>query len=202
MSKRTDDFHVGDRVVVMYWKYSSVPVGTEGTITNIYGCNIRVTVDGIVNKASQYGDFYFETQHLENITEGSTTIMTGNYIVAEVKFLEGSNTNRKYHYACYDRSITEGDICVVKSAHHGLGIAEVVGFIDTNEEITREIVCKCDFSEYNKRVENRKRMGELKDLMTARAKKLQDIALFQMLAKEDSEMASMLADYRQLTSSM
>lgn len=199
-------FVVGDRVEIVRKesKYKKIPVGATGTVKNVYSpSSIRVKVDGFENQSSMYGDFYFDSKHLKNINdesnnEGSTTIMTGNYRAAEMQFLEGNNTNCKYTYACYDPSIVEGDVCVVKSAHHGMGIAMVAGFIATTEELTREIVCKCDFSDYNKRAENRKRMAELKDLMTARAKQLQDIALFQMLAKEDSEMACMLADYQRL----
>ena len=201
-----NEFVVGDRVELVRTssKYKRIPVGVTGTVTNVYNpSSIRVRLDLYTNITSKYGDYYFEAKHLkitndESNNEGSITIMTGNYRVAEMQFIEGNNTDRTYNYACYDPSIIEGDICVVKSAHHGMGIARVAGFTCTTEEMTREIICKCDFSDYNTRVENRKRMIELKDLMTARAKKLQDIALFQMLAKEDSEMACMLADYQRL----
>ena len=196
---------VGDRVELVRKspKYKKLPVGTTGTVMYVYSPDsIRVHMDDLESKASQYGDFYLTDSQLKRINNESnnegSTIMTGNYRVANVQFIEGNNLELKYHYACYDPSIVEGDICVVKSAHHGLGIAKVAGFITTTEELTREIVCKCDFSEYNKRVENRKRMAELKDLMTARAKKLQDIALFQMLAKEDDEMACMLGELMKL----
>lgn len=124
--------------------------------------------------------------------------MMGNYRVAEVQFLEGNNTNQKYRYACYDPTIAEDDICVVKTAHHGLSIAKITGFITSDEELTREIVCKADFTEYNKRVESRKRLAELRDLMSARAKQLQDVALFKLLAKEDADMASMISEYETL----
>ncbi len=200
-----NEFVEGDRVELVHTssKYKRIPVGATGVVTNVYSISsIRVRLDGYTNITSKYGDYYFDHKHLKRINtesnnEGSI-IMTGNYRAAEVQFIEGNNTESKYTYACYDLTIVEGDICVVKSAHHGLGIARVAGFITTTEELTREIVCKCDFSDYNKRVEDRKRMMELRDLMTARAKKLQDIALFQMLAKEDPEMASLLADYQRL----
>lgn len=200
-----NEFVVGDRVelVCKSSKYKRIPVGATGIVMNVYNpSSIRVRLDEYTNITSKYGDYYFDHKELKRINtesnnEGST-IMTGNYRAAEVQFIEGNNTDCKYVYACYDHSIIEGDICVVKSAHHGLGIARVAGFICTTEELTREIVCKCDFSDYNKRVENRKRMAELKDLMTARAKQLQDIALFQMLSEKDSEMFSMLAEYQML----
>jgi hypothetical protein len=195
-------FVAGDRVEVVRKpsKYRRVPAGATGTVSNVYSPNsIRVRLDDFENHTSQYGEFYFSAKELKNINNESnnegSTIMTGNYRAAEVQFIEGNNTDRTYTYACYDPSVVEGDICVVKSAHHGLGIARVVSFIFTTEELTREIVCKCDFSDYNKRVKNRKRMMELKDLMNARAKQLQDIALFQMLAKDDFEMAALLNEF-------
>lgn len=201
-----NEFVVGDRVEIIRKpsKYKKLPVGATGIVTNVYcPTSIRVKVDGIENTTSKYGDFYLDAKDLKYINnesnnEGRTTIMTGNYRVANVQFIEGNNLELKYHYACYDPSIVEGDICVVKSAHHGLGIAKVAGFVSTTEELTREIVCKCDFSDYNKRVENRKRMAELRDLMTARARQLQDIALFQMLSEKDSDMAEMLTEYQKL----
>lgn len=192
-------FSIGDRVEVLNrGNYRKITVGDTGTIRSIYSNSIRVAIDDKVNPASQYGQFYFEPKQLKLISEKETIIMTGNYRIAEVQFLEGSNTNQKYNYACYDHSVVEGDICVVKTAHHGLSIAKVAGFITSDEELTREIVCKADFTEYNKRVEARKRMGELKDLMNARAKQLQDIALFRTLAGNDAEMAKMLSEYEQL----
>lgn len=192
-------FSIGDRVkVVNRGNYRRIDVGDVGTVRNIYSNSIRVAIDDKVNTASQYGQFYFEPKQLEFIDEKETIIMTGNYRVAEVQFLEGSNTNQKYNYACYDLSVVEGDICVVKTAHHGFSIAKVTGFITSDEELTREIVCKADFTDYNARVEARKRIAELKDLMNTRAKQLQDVALFKMLAKEDADMAAMINEYDKL----
>lgn len=194
-------FSVGDRVELVdgYTRYKKrLSVGDTGTIRNIYSDNIAVAIDDKTNISSQYGYFYFERKQLKLISEKETIIMTGNYRIAEVQFLEGNNTNQKYHYACYDPSIIEGDICVVKTAHHGFSLAKVAGFITSSEELTREIVCKADFSDYNKRVESRKRMAELMDMMNAKAQQLQNTMLFKMLAKEDSDMAAMISEYEQL----
>lgn len=201
-----NEFVAGDRVEVAQapCKYRSITVGLVGTVTNVYSpSSIRVHIDGHVNVSSQYGDFYLEHRHLKRINntpnnEGSF-IMNGKYRTAEVQFIEGTNTNTKYLYACYDDEIITGDICVVKSAHHGFCIAKVVGFVEsTDQDITREIVGKVSFEAYNKRVEDRKRAEELRQMMNARAKQLQDIALFQMLSEKDADMADMLAEYQKL----
>lgn len=192
-------FSVGDRVEVVDGSpYKQIPKGSMGTIHSIYQSNCRIAIDGKTNKASSYGHFYFKYNQIKHVNEGSTTIMEGNYRIVEVLFIEGNNTGKSYPYACYDPTIEIGDICVVKTGHHGYSLAKVHEILtSTDEEVTREIVCKADFSEYNKRVENRKRMAELKALMNARAKQLQDVALFKMLAESDPDMANMLAEYEQ-----
>ena len=200
------NFAIGDRVKVTYHKYNAVPVGAKGTVKKIYGNNISVEIDNMYNTSSQYGYFYFEDDLLELLNEGSNnnmnttsqTAMTGNFRTAEVQFLEGRNTNTRYLYACYDAGIVVDDICVVKTLNHGFGIAKVAGFVETNEKIYREIICRADFSAYDQRVANRKRMSELLDLMQSRAADIQQLGLFKLLAKEDASMQSLLSEFEQL----
>jgi hypothetical protein len=51
---------------------------------------------------------------------------------------------------------------------------------------------------FDYRVSVRKQAAELKAKMQERAKQLQDIALYQMLAKEDSEMMELLGQFQSL----
>lgn len=193
-------FSVGDRVEVINSKYRLVKAGAKGPIKSIYSNNIRVNIDDVRNPCSSYGSFYFTAQQLKlNFERG--IIMTGHYRVAEIRFIEGSNTKETYRYACYDNDLQVGDTCVVKSAHHGFGIARIVAFdaLKPEEVISREIVCHADFRAYEKRVADRERAAELKRLMEARAKKLQDVALYKMLAADDTEMAALLGEFEQLT---
>lgn len=200
------DFAIGDRVKVLDDKYRTVPVGAVGTVKKTYGNNISVDIDGKYNTSSQYGYYYYEANQLELLNEGSNNMnntnqsaMTGNFRVAEVQFLDGHNTNTKYKYACYDAGIVVDDICVVKTLNHGFSIAKVVGFVETNEKVYREIICRADFSAYDKRVANRKRMNELLDMMQSRAADIQQLGLFKLLAKEDAGMQSLLNEFEQLT---
>ena len=55
-----------------------------------------------------------------------------------------------------------------------------------------------DVSEYDSRVQRRKQAAELKAKMQARAKQLQDLVLYQTLAKEDPEMAQLLQEFAAL----
>lgn len=195
------NLNIGDRVTVVYNdKYLQLLVGRKGTVKNPYSNDsIAVKLDGINNERSSYGYFYFEAKHLKKLNEGDEKIMEGNYTIAHVKFLEGTNTDKTYKYALYDTTISVDDICVVKSAHHGFGLAKVVDIgPKTDEVITREIVCKADFSEYYAREAARKRKAELGRLMRARAAALQETALFAMLAKDDAEMQQLLSEYNGL----
>lgn len=187
----------GDRVVVIRGgTYKEVPQGATGTVRSEYNGNIAVVIDGIINPRSSYNCFYFTTRCIKHINEKESKIMEGNYRIAQISFLEGNNTDKKYPYACYDDSIEIGDICVVASEHHGLGIAKVIDIgPKTDEKITREIICKCDFGAYNARVANRKRRAELIKQMHNRAAELQEVALFKMMAENDDGMKSLLNEF-------
>lgn len=193
------NFQCGDRVLITHNsnKYKNYALlGCIGTVRCAYTNNIAVEVDDCSNKNSSYGCFYFNASQLKKLKKGDEKIMEGNYMIAEVQFLEGSNTERTYRYALYDFNIGIGDICVVKSAHHGLGIARVKSIsAKTDEEITREIICKADFSDYEARVAIRKRKDELKRKMADRAAKLQELALYKMMAAEDADMAELMREF-------
>lgn len=188
-------FKPGDRVRVLADPHHDSIIGMTGRVVSRYDGNVSVKLDEKKNKRSSYGYFYFHPSMLEKL-KGEKKVMEGNYTIAHVKFLEGSNTDKTYMYALYDPTIGIGDICVVKSAHHGFGLAKVVEVSPKNsDEITREIVCKADFSDYEAREAGRKRRAELKKLMHERAAKLQETALFAMLAKEDTEMQRLLGEF-------
>lgn len=195
-------FRVGDRVTVITgYKYANIKEGAPGTVISRYAhglVNYAVKVDGFTNKRSSYGCYYFTENQLELLKE-EDNIMRGNYRIADVQFIEGANKTEVYAYACYDDDIYVDDICVVKSANHGFGIAKVVRLrAKTDEAITREIVCKADFSTYNKRVADREKQSELKKLMAARASKLQELSMYELLAKSDPEMAELLGKYKEI----
>lgn len=190
---------VGDRVRVKRSKYKEIGPDLMGTVRSMYLDSIAVEIDCFTNQRSEYGWYYFTRKQLEQVTSGGTKHMEGNYRIAIVHFIDGSNTNVAYQYACYDDDIKEGDICVVKSAHHGFGIAKIHALEPKNDTvITREIVCKADFTAYNSRENARKRREELKKKMAARAAQLQEVALYAMLAKEDADMSELLKEYEGL----
>lgn len=104
-----------------------------------------------------------------------------------------------YGFRCYDDNV---DVCdfVVVDTKNGLLVGEVMNLSHTipkGVEI-KEVVSKVDFTEFNERAYKRKKLNEIKTKMDARVKELQDIAVYEMLAKEDTELASMLSKLKEL----
>lgn len=202
--------HVGKRVRVKhsdkYWRYDVN--GRFGTIATWYGnTNIAVQLDELSNRGSQYGYFYFAKNELEiieneNKEETTMTINTNNitnYLnVAKVYFTD-ENPDVMYDYANYIPYLKEGDTCIVTSSRKGMRVGKVGKIIHDNDApLTYEVVCEVDTTAYDNRVETRKKAAELKAKMQERARQLQDIVLYQTLAKDDPEMAQLLSDFTDL----
>lgn len=202
--------YVGRRVrVIAKGHYKGQAIGRCGVVESFWSCDsIGVRLDGVDNSSSKYGYFYFKISELqflgpaeapEKTYEGETEIMEiKNYAnIAMAQFLNDRRSPAPlYEYANFDPDLKVGDCCVVMSAHHELGIAEVVDFKATPEQpVVREIVGKFDKAAYDARVSAREKATELKAKMEARAKQLQDLALFQALAQNDAEMAELVQEY-------
>lgn len=208
---------VGHRVYVLDTSYyGNRYSGQSGIIRAVYNNNqIAVELDGEFNNRSVHGYFYFKDSVLEiRNTPQENTAQTAekgertmpkftNYLnVAVIQFLNDNRTFHTIECANYEPDLTQGDLCVVATASHGLGLAEVVEIKNTPDtpdaELRREIVAKVPTANYDSRVETRKKAAELKAKMQERAKKLQDLVLYQTLAKEDPEMAQLLAEFKGL----
>ena len=122
-----------------------------------------------------------------------------NYLnLVRVKF-SGDADPCRYVYANFDAGLKVGDTCVVKSTNNPLEVATIVEILDGCDFKTdREIVAIVDMGFYKERVEARVKAAELKAKMQERAKQLQDIALYQMLAEKDPDMAELLRSYSNL----
>ena len=195
-------FEVGMRVRVINQRtYKSFDlIDSTGSIRDINGSRIRVTLDGIRNPNSSYGSFYFTPGELE-IIDMKEKVMQNitNYLnIAKVQFIDNNTTNPKtYDYANFDPHLCVGDICMVKTANHGFGLAKVMEIVDQNDIATpREVVASIDTSAYDERVAKRDKAAELKVKMQERVKQLQDIALYKMMAENDSTMSELLNEYQ------
>lgn len=125
-------------------------------------------------------------------------MVTGNYRIAIVNFLKGSNTTKGYSFALFDSSITVDDIvlCDTSVGYQVAKVIDIVEQLDYNgADVTKEIICKVDFSNFQKRIEERKRKVELKAKMDAMVKDDKELMLYQMLAEKNPVMKEMLDEY-------
>lgn len=206
-------FQYGQRVTVTDdSRYRGFCNGHSGVVKALYSTSVAVLLDDIQSTASKHGYFYFHHDDLtpektaetaEKMEDTKMQKMTDFVNVAEVQFLDEKVPFRTFEYANYDPTLAVGDLCVVMSAHHGMGLAEVqeIKAAPTEDIFCREIVSKVDTANYTARVEKRKKAAELKERMQERAKQLQDLVLYATLAKEDPEMQALLEEFTTLNNS-
>ena len=81
----------------------------------------------------------------------------------------------------------------------GYQVAKVIDIVEqlnyNGADVTKEIICKVDFSNFQKRIEERKRKVELKAKMDAMVKDDKELMLYQMLAEKNPVMKEMLDEY-------
>ena len=189
-------FKIDDRVKVINPKFENY--NKFGTITSTTHTSCWVLMDS--GSARNYK--FQNLQLIEHNQEDQKMAITGDFKVAKIKFLNGTNNYAEYEYAMFD-DYEVGDTVVVASAHHGLGIAQISAIITKEQATTktfeREIVSKVDMEAYEERKKNRNRRNELKEKMDKRFNELNKIALFEMMAEKDPELKSMLEEYKNLT---
>ena len=120
-----------------------------------------------------------------------------NYLNAVAGTYINKIDKSRYVFANFNPDIAVGDLVVV-SDNGVLGLAKVDKIIGNIGNLRREIVSKVVTDEYYKRVDIRKQAAELKARMQERAKQLQDIALYEMLAENDPYMKKLITEYRSL----
>lgn len=204
---RYHGYETGQRVkVVRQYGYPTLElIGLLGTVKSVYSHSIAVQIDDRWNTRSSRGLFYFKASELkiidDNIKEENDMPCITNYLnVVKIKFFSDHGASQ-HLYANFDPELKVDDVCVVKypSNGGGMGVATVAEIFDkTDLDIDREVVAKVDMAPYEYRVATRAKAAELKAKMQERAKKLQDIALYQMLADNDAEMMALLQEYQAL----
>lgn len=187
-------------------------IGKVGIIRSNYGANLAIEFDDVKNPKSGYGYFYFNKSLItpveDNMEENNmainttnttnTTNITGYVQAIRVKFIDDSSPCGCV-YASFEPELKVGDLVVVKPAHLKIALARVDEILEgTDYETAREVVSKVATEAYNERVKVRTQVAELKAKMQERARQLQDIALYQMLAKDDPAMQALLDEYQAL----
>lgn len=185
-------------------KYATGLIGKIGVIENTSCGNtcLGVRIAGCENPKSRVGLFWFEADEIEFIESEENVMLSQNenFMVAGVKFLDGSNKDKEYFYALFDEYYV-GDLVVVQTGHHGLALAEISSIDCEGKEkvkCSREIITRVDMEQFYKRQEKRKALAQLKKDMDKKVKELQETALYELLAEKDPALAAMLAQYKQL----
>ncbi len=188
-------FKTDDRVKVINPRFENY--NKLGTIVRMTKTSCWVLMD----YGSERNYKFQNLQLIENNQEDQKMAITGDFKVAKIKFLNGTNSYTEYEYAMFD-DYEVGDTVVVASANHGLGIAKISSIITKEQAATknfeREIVCRVDMETYEARKKNRNRINELKNNMDKRFNELNKIALFEMMAEKDTELKGMLEEYKSL----
>lgn len=132
--------------------------------------------------------------------ESNNMAVKGNFRVAVVKFVQGYNMNKEYGFALFDEDVVVGDYVLCDSSN-GYGVAEVVNIKTQTEygsDVTKEIICKCDFTAYNNRKVVREQRKALKAQMDKMVADNQELILYRAVAEKNSEMAALLSQYMSL----
>lgn len=193
-------FSVGAQVKIRpKSNYHGKFAGEYGEIIRQYDSHVAVKIDGHTNPRSQYGAYWFSENEIE-IIESEEINMYGDYITANIAFLDGSNTDKTYRYALYDDTIQPEDTVVVQTGHHGMAVARIVALGEPNGPVShgREIICKVDLTAFEERKARAAQLVELKAKMDSKVQQLQKAAVYEMLAEKDPELAAMLQAYKSL----
>lgn len=202
-------FTAGTRVKVVREsdKYAEKLLGLIGTVRANCTGSVAVIFDAVKNTRSAYDCFYFKPVELVEVDEFGNELkednknmekITGYLNCVKVKF-DGADKPSVYHYANFEKDLAVGDTCIVTYGADKIAVAKVVEFVENPDgEVALEVVTKVSMDDYETRVKSRAKAAELKAKMEARAKQLQDIALYQMLAKDDPDMAILLAEYQSI----
>lgn len=202
-------FKAGDRVVVNNPSLESYK--QIGRIQSIDYFNSHISVyfnnwNGLGEKLLSFSEFNLdhisesESAYIES-KDGTNKMMSGNYNVATVRFSQGTNTTKEYSFALFDTNVFPSDFVLCDTAN-GYSVARVTGIIPKSEwngvPVTKEIICKLDFSAFEKRKELRKQKEALKKQMDRMVADNQELILYQAIAEKNPEMAAMLAEYKNL----
>lgn len=200
-----EKFKKGDRVIIQSacQSYGQIGTVTKHIYSSVYSNYHYVQVRLDCGDIKTYNENSLKLINEQNniTTKGEDNMLMGNYKVAMVKFLQGTNTTKEYAFALFDESIRVYDL-VLCDTQNGYGVAQVVKIMTQQEYegigITKEIICKVDFTDFETRKEKRKKAQKLKTEMDKKVKELQGLAVIEMLAKENPNLKEMLDEYKTL----
>ncbi len=190
-------FQKGDTVKVTSHCQS---YGQTGRIIKYISCTSYGSAK-YVQVELKYGELKNYNEDSLMLIGGNDKMLVGNYNVAMVKFLQGTNTVKGYAFALFDNNIRVDDF-VLCDTSNGYGVAKVTEIIPQDiyegASVTKEIICNVDFTDFEQRQENRKQAKKLKAEMDKKIKTLQELTLYEMMAEKCPELKDMLDTYKKL----
>lgn len=143
---------------------------------------------------------YNEEKHDTQEDAAMSNIVTGNYKVATVRFMNGDNY-KNYVFALFDDQVEVNDLVLCDTAN-GYHVAYVNSITDKDQyrghPVTREVICKIDLSAFNHRKEVREQKLRLKEKMDQMVADNQELILYQAIAEKNPVMAELLEAYKKL----
>lgn len=194
-------FQKGNKVQVISCCQS---YGEVGIITSIseghWDTYITVRLSNGLKRTYNAESLVLYNEQNNTTTKGDNNMITGNYKVAIVKFLQGTNTVKGYAFALFDENIKVNDLVLCDTAN-GYGVARVIEIVAKEEctnSVTKEIICKVDFTDFEARKENREKRKKIKKQMDEMLKDSQELILYQTIAERNPAMAELLKEYTSL----
>jgi hypothetical protein len=193
-------FQKGDKVQVISECQSYGKVGVVDGV-DYWNTYITVKLNGGLRRTYNKNSLILYNEQNNITSKGDNEMITGNYRVAMVKFVQGTNTDKKYAFAVFEDCISV-DEYVLCDTVHGYSVGKVIEIINKDEyngvEITKEIVCPVCFDCYEQRKKNREEAKKLKSEMDKKMKEMQELALYEMMAEKSPELKEMLEQYKTL----
>ena len=201
-------FHRGDRVVVTsncqtHNCKGMVISNPHKSWTSCTYAKVRLD-DGCVRTYNELSlKLVSNTNINQNETEKENREMgvKGNYRVAMVKFIQGTNMYKEYAFALFDDTVQVEDYVLCDTAQ-GQNVAKVVNILSQTDyngcTVTKEVICKVDYSAFEERKEKRKQRENLEKQMDKMVVNNQKMILYQAIADKNPVMAELLEQYKAL----
>lgn len=197
-------FQIGDKVLVTSECQTQGWVGVVEGVNNPYWGNstyVTVKFNGGLKRTYNKNSLKLYNEENNITNEGDNEMITGNYRVAMVKFVQGTNTTKEYAFAMFEDYIDVDDY-VLCDTSNGYSVAKVAKIINKDEydgvSVTKEIVCPVYFVAFEQRKKNREEAKKLKSEMDKKMKEMQELALYEMMAEKSPELKEMLDNYKAL----
>ena len=112
----------------------------------------------------------------------------------------GRQRDEIYVYLVDIENLKCGDYVVVET-RGTLTAARFVSYTNRNpldSEITKWVVQKVDMKTHKKRIENNRKLIEIKSKMLERVQELEELNMFEKLSEQDSQMKKLLKKYKKI----